>query len=311
MGGSGGGSFFIGDSSKKPSDIIEQIKREQEQARGREFENNVNQLIRDILKNANDRDAEAVHAHLSTMIKALNQDIEGSVETLFGGSVSKHTYVDGLSDIDVLVTLNNSELGDKSPSYVYKHFAEKLQLRLPKTEISVGNLAITVTFKDGIEIQLMPSIKTDTGIKIAKANGEDWSKVLRPGKFAEKLVSVNQQCNGKVVPVIKLVKSIVSQLPEKKRMKGYHIESLAVSIFSNYNGETTSKAMLKQFFDKAVTKVLSPIKDSTGQTVHTDSYMGSKDSLQRKTVSDGLSGILRKIESAERSRSLDQWKEIL
>lgn len=311
MGGSGGGGFFHGDSSKKPSDIIEQIKREQERARAREFENKVNQLINDTLKSANDRDTEAVNSHIDTMIKALNNEIDGNVQTMFGGSVSKHTYVDGLSDVDVLVVLNNSELSEKSPSEVNKYFAEQLKIRLPQTKINAGKLAITVKFSDGIEIQLLPSIKTETGLKIAKANGENWSKVVKPGKFTEKLVNINQACNGKVVPVIKLVKSIVSELPEKRQMSGYHIESMAVSIFSNYNGGKTSKSMLKHFFEKAVSRVLSPIKDKTGQTVNTDSYMGAKDSVQRKAVSDSLSGIVRKIESAERSGSMDKWKEIL
>lgn len=310
MGGSGGG-FFNAGSSKKPRDIIEQIKREQEQSKAREFENNVNQLFNDTLKSANDRDVEAINTHLDTMIQALNKEIEGNVQTLFGGSVSKHTYVDGLSDVDVLVVLNNSELSDKSPSEINEYFAERLQQRLPQTEIDPGKLAITVKFSDGVDIQLLPSIKTETGIKIAQANGDSWSKVVKPSKFAEKLVSVNQTCNGKVVPVIKLVKSIVSELPEKRKMSGYHIESMAVSIFSNYNGEKISKSMLKHFFEKAVSRVLSPIKDKTGQTVNTDSYLGAKDSVERKAVSDSLGTILRKIESAERSKNINQWKEIL
>ncbi|MEQ8688678.1 MAG: CBASS oligonucleotide cyclase [Imperialibacter sp.] len=310
MGGSGGG-FFEEHSSKGPGDIIEQIKREQEQAKAREFENNVNQLISDTLKSANNRDVEAVNSHIDTMIKALNKEIDGNVQTMFGGSVAKHTYVDGLSDVDVLVVLNNSGLSEKSPSDISKYFVERLKTRLPQTEINAGKLAISVRFSDGVEIQLLPSIKTDTGVKIAKANGEDWSKVVNPGKFAEKLVKVNQACNGKVVPVIKLAKSIMSELPDKRQMSGYHIESMAVAIFSNYSGEKTSKAMLKHFFEKAVTRVLSPIKDKTGQTVNTDAYMGSKDSVQRKAVSDSLSGIARRIGSAERSGRMDQWKEIL
>ena len=310
MGGSGGG-FFDGDGSQKPSEIIEKIKREQEYAKAREFENNVNQLINDTLKSANDRDIETVNTHLDMMIQALNKEIDGNVQTIFGGSVSKHTYVDGLSDVDVLVVLNNSELSEKSPAEVYKYFAARLEIRLPQTEIKIGKLALSVKFSDGVEIQLLPSVKTATGVKIAQEKGDNWSKVVKPGKFAEKLVRINQSCNGKVVPVIKLVKSIVNELPEKRQMSGYHIESMAVSIFSNYNGEKTSKAMLKHFFVKAVSKVLSPIKDKTGQTVNTDSYMGAKYSVQRKAVSDSLGTIVRKIESAERSGSMDKWKEIL
>lgn len=310
MGGSGGG-FFYGDNSKNPNELIAQIKRDQEQAKAREFESKVNQLINNTLKSANDRDIEAVNTHLDVMIKALNKEIDGTVETVFGGSVAKHTFVDGLSDVDVMVVLNNSELSEKKPSEVYRYFGKQLEIRFPQTEIKIGKVAISVKFSDGIEIQLLPSIKTETGLKIVQSNEDSWSRIVKPIKFAEKLVSVNQSCNGKVVPVIKLVKSIVSEFPEKRQMRGYHIESLAVSIFSNYTGEKTSKSMLKHFFEKAVSRVLSPIKDKTGQTLNTDSYLGAKDSLERKSISDSLSGILRKIESAERSGNMDQWKEIL
>ncbi|NOQ76120.1 MAG: nucleotidyltransferase [Crocinitomix sp.] len=309
MGGSGGGFFYRDEDSTE--DIIKKIKKEQEQARGREFENDVNQLINDVLKNANDRNTDVINRHLDTLIQAINKDIDGNVQTIFGGSVSKHTYVDGLSDIDVLVILNNSELTDKSPIEVNEYFAEKLEQRLPGTEIEMGKLAVTVKYSDNVEIQILPSIRTETGIKIAEANGENWSKVVKPARFAEKLVSINQDCNGKVIPVIKLVKSIISELPEKRQINGYHIESMAVSIFSNYNGPKTSKEMLKHFLGKAVTTVINPIKDSTGQSVNTDSYLGEKNSVLRKAVSDSLSSIVRKIDVAERSGNIEKWKEIL
>lgn len=310
MGGSGGG-FFDRSSSKKPSELIEQIKREQERSKAREFESNVNQLIQDTLKSANNRDVDAINVHLQTMVKALNNDIQGNVQTLFGGSVAKRTYVDGLSDVDVLVILNDSELADKSPEEVNSYFVNRLRERFPNTSIFPGKLAITVEFSDGIEIQLLPSIRTKDGVRIAHQNMKKWSQVVKPEKFAEKLVKVNQDCNGKVVPIIKLVKSIVSDFPEKRRMNGYHIESLAVSIFSNYAGEKTSKSMLKHFFEKATSKVLSPIRDKTGQTLNTDSYLGEKDSMERKAISDSLGAILRRMESAERSGNIQAWNNIL
>jgi len=310
MGGSGGG-FFYSKNSKNPSQIIEQIKKEQEQANARKFESEVNQLINETLKAINERDTEAVNKHLETIIQSINKDIEGTIKTIFGGSVSKHTYVDGLSDIDVLVLLNNSELSDKSPKEVNDYISDELQKRLPKTEIKSGKLAITLKFSDGVKIQLLPSIKTSTGVKISSPNGQEWSNVIKPQKFAEKLVNINKACNGKVVPVIKLIKSINSDLPSSRQLSSYHIESLAISIFSGYNGVKTSKSMLRHFFEKSITKVLTPIKDKTGQTINTDTYLGGKESVMRKAVSDSLGQILRKIESADLSNNTSEWKSIL
>ena len=76
---------------------------------------------------------------------------------LNGGSVAKYTYVDGLSDIDSLIILDNCELTDKPPDEVKEYFAQKLKERFPKTEVEVGNLAVTVHFNDA-EIQLLPAL---------------------------------------------------------------------------------------------------------------------------------------------------------
>ena len=81
---------------------------------------------------------------------------------------TKRTYVNGLSDNDVLVFLNKSELKGKKPNEVPDYFAEKLRQRLPNSEIKEGHLAVTVKFKNSnTEIQLLPAIKTKNGMRIA------------------------------------------------------------------------------------------------------------------------------------------------
>ena len=62
------------------------------------------------------------------MIKAaLGKSIDGEIDLRFGGSVIKHTDVNGLSDIDALVILNGSELEHKSPEEVKAYFLQQLQ----------------------------------------------------------------------------------------------------------------------------------------------------------------------------------------
>lgn len=307
MGGTGG-DF---PSRRETEDIRARVQKEIEKTKNLALDAEINTLINDRLKDFNGRDVELINQHLSTILGALNKEIDGTVQTIFGGSVSKHTYVDGLSDIDVLVTLNNSELKSMTPKEVNEYFLERLKDRLPNTTIKLGKLAVTTIFSDGTEIQILPSIKTETGIKISQASGEAWSNVVKPRKFAEKLIKVNQKCANKVVPVIKLIKAINSDLPQSRQLSGYHIESLAVQIFSKYDGTKTTKTMLKHFMEKASTAVLNPITDKTGQSIHVDDNLGSTNSVARKAISDALSRIGRKIDSADRSGSIRQWESLI
>jgi tRNA nucleotidyltransferase (CCA-adding enzyme) len=306
MGGSGG-SFS---SAFNPSKSASQIREAENQSLDKTYETDVNSSLNDILTELNNRPIEEINKHLETLKKAIESDIEGMIDLAFGGSVNKHTYVDGLSDIDSLAILNNSELSGKSPQEVLKYFSEKLQQRLPNNEISVGNLAVTVKYSDNTEIQLLPTIKTETGYKIAASDGSNnWSNVVKPKNFAEKLTSVNQNNGNKVVPVIKLAKTIISSLPDKRKLSGYHTESLAIEVFKNYKGPIQTKAMLKHFFNEASNKVMKPISDSTGQSRHVDDYLGSNKSTNRRMVSDSLSQISRKMNNADGNRESNTWKK--
>lgn len=208
-----------------------------------------------------------------------------------------------------MIILNKSELQGLSPIEVKDYFYERLKQRLTNTEIKQGKLAVTVKFKDA-EIQLLPAIRADNSLKIADTSGKQWANI-KPEKFATLLTSVNKELNNKVVPTIKLVKSVISTLPENRQLSGYHVESLAVEIFKLYDGERNTKAMLKHFFNQAQNLVLSPIKDRTGQSIHVDDYLGQENSLQRKIVSDAIGRIGRKFKNADGAQSLEQWQSIL
>jgi len=304
MGGSGG-NF---NTSWDPSESANNIRKAEQNSLDKSYDSEENSYLNDILTDLNNRPIEEINKRLEAIKKAIDSDIEGFIDLVFGGSVKKHTYVNGLSDIDSLAILNSKELTGKTPYKVLTYFAEKLQKRLPNTKISTGNLAVTVKYSDGKEIQILPAIKTATGYKIASSDGSDnWSNVVKPMKFAEKLTSVNKKNENKVIPVIKLVKSIVSTLPEKRRLSGYHTESLAIEVFKNYSGPLQTKAMLKHFFSESSKRVMNPISDFTGQSIHVDDYLGAKRSTNRRMVSDSLSQISRKMNNADAKRDSETW----
>ncbi|WP_461643348.1 CBASS oligonucleotide cyclase [Labilibaculum euxinus] len=303
MGGSGG---FLGNIN--PEDYMKKIREAEEKSTSAEFNAEINKFINDLLVKINNRPIDEIKRHLDVITKALSSEIDSSLNLIFGGSVAKHTYVDGLSDIDSLAIINNTHLGNKSPNEVLNYFYNKLIQRLPNTEISKGKLAVTVKYSDKIEIQILPALKTQTGIKIAKFDGDKWSNIIRPKKFAEKLSEINSINRQKLVPVIKLAKSIISTLPDKRKTTGYHTESLAIEVFKNYNGTKTSKDMLKHFFDQASKVVLKPIVDRTNQSIHVDDYLGNRNSIQRQIVSDSFAQICRKMKNADAIEQISTWK---
>jgi hypothetical protein len=307
-----------------PSEIIKARKRYEEKVAGfkqstqsaltdsQSFSDAMSSEFSGRLKEYNDRNVDQVNKHLETIKSAISADIKGSVELRFGGSVAKHTAVNGLSDNDMLVLLNDSSLAKKNPREVQEYFKSRLKNKIPNAEVSVGKLAVTVKFKKtGEEIQLLPAVKTATGIRIADPTVNKWSSVVKPQKFAKELTTVNQQNDGKVVPVIKLVKPIIDALPKSQHLKGYHVEALATEIFKTYTGPKTEEKMVDHFFKQASRRILYPIKDGTGQSEYIDDRFGKRNSPRRVAISKAFSEIDYRMEEASERKSINKWRDIL
>ena len=305
MGGSGGG-FFGGID---PLDQANKVRDTEKRAQDTAYETDVNEYLSSELAIYNDRDSETVQSIINHIKNDLKDQTEGTIDLLYGGSIAKHTYVDGLSDVDALVLFDKTDVADKTPKQLRNLLAQNLKERYGEENVRVGRLAVTVNFKAN-DIQLLPALRIGDSFKISSNDGKIWSRI-RPQKFAEVLTKVNQSKSGKVIPTVKLSKAIMSNLPEKQQLSGYHIESLAVKIFKNYNGSMTPKAMLTNFFEQASSAVKDPIKDSTGQSIHVDDYLGPKNSTQRRIVSMALDRISRKIKNADGMRSVERWKIII
>lgn len=242
-------------------------------------------------------------------IDALSEISDEAVTVLFGGSVTKHTYVDGLSDIDALVVISGDDVPDDSPEDIRREMAERLRARLPAgAEVAEGVMAVNVTYADGLDLQLLPAVRRGDTFLIASESGDRWS-AINPRAFAGMLSAENARLSGHLVPTIKLAKTVAANLlPEDQRPSGYHLESLAIQAFRGYDGPLTPRALLTRFFSKAPSHVLEPIRDSTGQSIPVDGYLGESGSLQRRVLAHGLERIARRCEFAT---SLDDWKGII
>ena len=224
------------------------------------------------------------------------------VQTMFGGSVRKGTYVTGLSDIDALLIVNQSSIVNQTPAAAIEYVRETIQHRLRQNTVSAGNLAVTVSYSDGTEIQMLPAIRTRTGgVRIAEFGSTKWSDVARPDDFAKKLAEVNTARDGRVVPVIKLAKAMADCFITRpsRKISGYHMESLAIEAFKDYQGPLDPKNMLIHLLGHVMDAVKSPITDSTGQSRYVDDKLGRADSRPRKRASTYFGQMRGKVNSCK------------
>jgi hypothetical protein len=306
MGGGGGGSSYTGWAPDRLKDIL----REKSNQSALEFEGSLSGYLGELLAGFNSRDTDLINERLEAAKSALEDRLERSFDQLFGGSVAKHTYVDGLSDIDSLLIVNGSDLAEGTPRDALKKIEKILSSKLgDDVKTKHGRMAVTLEYEDGMEIQLLPAIHSETGLRIPSSRKDAWSRI-DPEAFRSDLTKTNADCGGKLVPTIKLAKAIIANLPEDQKLSGYHVESLGIRIFKDYEGKKTTAAMLPVFFERAKELVLTPIRDKTGQSVHVDGYLGKANSDARQNASHLLGGIAKRMRSASTAASKEQWVAI-
>lgn len=304
MGGSGGA--FYG-PSRSPDKIIEKLKSEAVASAG-QFDTTLAETLNGLLVEYNNRNADEIQSNLTAIKIMLSNELESSLDILFGGSVAKRTYIDGLSDVDSLLIFPDTP--GMSPDKLLRKIEKTLQKQLgSEASVTTGNLAVTVSYKNGLDIQLIPAISNGGKFSIPDFENNTWVDI-NPLKFSKALTKKNEECSGKLIPTIKLAKAINAMLPKKLQLSGYHMEALGVSAFSDYEGPKTTSAMLPYFFEKASSLVLKPIADKTGQSTHIDAHLGKADSDERHSISHTLMRVHKRMLNASAAHSKERWLEL-
>lgn len=307
MGGSGGGSYSY--SEIQMEKLREEAGARLERSR---LDSEINGLLQRELAQINDRDTDTVNRYLDEIEEAIRDKVDVFERIVLAGSVAKHTYVDGLSDIDSLVVLDESVVGERTPEQVRSDLRDILnqQLNMGAVQgIEVGRLSVTVKYRDGTEIQLLPAVQRGDSVAISSPGGDEWVGI-NPKEFSSRLTHLNNSQAGAVVPAIKIAKAIVANtLPEAaRRPSGYHMEALALSAFGGYDGPRTPKALAQRFFDIACQDVLRPISDVTGQSRHIDASLGNANSPSRRAIARHFAQIAKQMRDAS---SASEWQRLL
>src|SRR5437588_8302490 len=112
MSGSGGSSYSDWDTSS----LTKAVKEESSQASA-QFEVELSGYLSELLAQYG-KDTDLVRRRLDDCKNALQEELDESFDQLYGGSVAKHTYVDGLSDIDSLLIVNDSKFEELTPAKI-------------------------------------------------------------------------------------------------------------------------------------------------------------------------------------------------
>src|SRR4051794_11415936 len=95
----GGGRSRIFNSKRTPEKVNELVRRAELDTSVAQFETELSGTLNDLLAGYNERDSELVQTRMEELSAALGKEVEGEFDQFFAGSVAKHTYVDGMSDI--------------------------------------------------------------------------------------------------------------------------------------------------------------------------------------------------------------------
>ena len=268
---------------------------------------NFNERCERLLSQYKRRNTKAVKRRLSGVCDVLRHEDDHVVQVKFGGSVQKGTYVTGLSDVDVLLIVNQSSLKNLPPSRVLANVRDTLRRHFPKNPIDKGRLAVTVKYADKTEIQILPAIRTTDGFRIADPGTSKWSNVVHPERFAERLIKVNNARGGRVVPTIKLAEAMADCFITRpsRKISGYHMESLAIDAFRSFEGELDPRSALVHLLGHSMKSVLNPIEDPTGQTEFVDEYLGEAGSYPRQRASTYFGQMRAKVRTASSRSDFD------
>ena len=267
-----------------------------------------NQYCENLLVRYNRRNTGAITRRIEDLCGFLRRQGD-VVQTMFGGSVRRGTYVSGLSDVDVLLIVNESSLVNRPPAEVIGHVRDTIRRRFPLNTVTAGDLAVSVQYADETQIQVLPAIRTrNGGTRIAEPGATNWSSVIRPENFARKLTEINGANGGRIVPTIKLAKATFDCFIRNpsRRITGYHMESLAIEAFTSYGGPLDPTSMLIHLFGNSIRAVMTPIVDSTGQSRFVDEYLGPGGSRQRQRASTYFGQMRARVRSSRTRRDMDR-----
>ena len=127
-----------------------------------------------------------IEARIDEICESLKESLGDRISKFnIAGSLSKHTEVRGLSDVDLRITLGE-EYADKTPLQVRRILKNVLKHKIKDCKIYSGDIALTLKYED-LDIQLIPVRPVANGKVLVPRNNESWSGPTDQEEFGRML----------------------------------------------------------------------------------------------------------------------------
>lgn len=207
------------------------------------------------------------------------------VRFALSGSTAKHTFVWGLSDIDVLCLL--PEWGGRPPRAVVTAISAAAN-RLCEVECLHNHLVLGPIH--GVRLDLVPGCydANTRALALPNASGDQWVTV-RPDLFVTALDELDKSLGNVVRPAIRLARLFYALCPSPVAIPGHHLEALALKVSHDTSETSTVVALVHEIIRRAPILSREPLVDSSGQFQWVDHHLGDGGTLQRLGFVEALS----------------------
>ncbi len=252
--------------------------------------------IHELISNININRLKIIYLDLCKLeIKLTPKYLLKSYKFIISGSLLKETYIDGISDIDILIPINESIYSNYSPNEIIESlFNYELDTDFEKYFISANKNALRLRFKN-LWIELVPVRISDSNLLFPNKNGKYW-KEIHPNKVTYKIKELEKQSKHMISLTIRIVKVILLRLFRLYEINSYIIEFIIIE-FISYKKEDDLLELILVSLKLIRDRILYPISDVTRQYKYIDQNLGVALSDERKRLSVKIDKIINLFQS--------------
>ena len=154
-----------------------------------------------------------------------------SPHTQLSGSYSRHTAIEMIPDVDVLLFIPDDHL-ERTPNAVLLEVNSVLQ-DYPSAVINTEGQRRSIRLEfptDDLCLDIVPAAAKnglDQSLRVPDRPRQEWIR-SDPLGYAARLTEVNQANGGKLVPLVKLVKAWRDEQMDRRRPKSYVLEVMLI-----------------------------------------------------------------------------------
>ncbi|MCE1176224.1 MAG: nucleotidyltransferase [Burkholderiales bacterium] len=276
-------------------------------------------MFEEFLGNLKVDSADQISSRYGEITKVLNQKFRDSesttANTLQVGSYGRYTGIKGISDLDMLYIMPESEwinYKDGKQTQLLNGVRDAIKARYPKTDVRVDRLVVTVTYTN-FHIEVQPVFEEfdaegNTQFKYPDTyNGGSW-KITKPRQEMQAIRELNVQKNKNLRSLCKMARAWKNQ--HGIEMGGLLIDTLAYN-FLNSTTEYDDKSFY--YFDWMCRDFFKFLAEQTDRDFYrapgSNQNVKVKKKFQKK-ANDTYDLCLKAINSEQDSDVGKKWKKV-